>query len=122
MDGLQNVFTSHLPPQGTPILCPGPHFQEEAKEEQTAMVPPAIALRRCRHCMVLVSGSGTSWRARGKAETDRLLPQRLGLTPQPPRSRPRPPTLIPDLTVGLGGASVEPNSLCPATPAGPALQ
>lgn len=27
--------------------------QEEAKEEQTAMVPPAIALRRCRHCMVL---------------------------------------------------------------------
>nr|KAF6283197.1 zinc finger DHHC-type palmitoyltransferase 12 [Pipistrellus kuhlii] len=28
--------------------------QEEAKEEQTAMVPQAIALRRCRHCMVLV--------------------------------------------------------------------
>ncbi|XP_036272154.1 palmitoyltransferase ZDHHC12 [Pipistrellus kuhlii] len=27
--------------------------QEEAKEEQTAMVPQAIALRRCRHCMVL---------------------------------------------------------------------
>ncbi|XP_008150771.1 palmitoyltransferase ZDHHC12 isoform X1 [Eptesicus fuscus] len=27
--------------------------QEEAKEEQTAMVPQAIALRRCRYCMVL---------------------------------------------------------------------
>ncbi|KAB0407085.1 hypothetical protein E2I00_004241, partial [Balaenoptera physalus] len=27
--------------------------QEEAKEEQTAMVPQAIPLRRCRYCMVL---------------------------------------------------------------------
>nr|KAF6488489.1 zinc finger DHHC-type palmitoyltransferase 12 [Rousettus aegyptiacus] len=27
--------------------------QEEAKEEQTAMVPPAIPLRRCGYCMVL---------------------------------------------------------------------
>ncbi|XP_023421196.1 palmitoyltransferase ZDHHC12 isoform X2 [Cavia porcellus] len=30
-----------------------PQPQEEAKEEQTAMVPPAIALRRCRFCLVL---------------------------------------------------------------------
>nr|XP_033714663.1 probable palmitoyltransferase ZDHHC12 isoform X1 [Tursiops truncatus] len=30
-----------------------PQPQEEAKEEQTAMVPQAIPLRRCRYCMVL---------------------------------------------------------------------
>ncbi|MEJ1271741.1 zinc finger DHHC domain containing 12 [Cricetulus griseus] len=30
------------------------HFQEEPKEEQTAMVPQAIPLRRCRYCLVLV--------------------------------------------------------------------
>lgn len=30
-----------------------PQPQEEAKEEQTAMVPQAIPLRRCRFCMVL---------------------------------------------------------------------
>ncbi|XP_023388763.1 probable palmitoyltransferase ZDHHC12 isoform X3 [Pteropus vampyrus] len=30
-----------------------PQPQEEVKEEQTAMVPPAIPLRRCRYCMVL---------------------------------------------------------------------
>uniref|UniRef100_A0A673TIJ7 Palmitoyltransferase n=1 Tax=Suricata suricatta TaxID=37032 RepID=A0A673TIJ7_SURSU len=36
-----------------PTLYPIPHLQEEAKEEQTAMVPQAIPLRRCRHCLVL---------------------------------------------------------------------
>ncbi|XP_012876823.1 PREDICTED: probable palmitoyltransferase ZDHHC12 [Dipodomys ordii] len=30
-----------------------PQPQEEPKEEQTAMVPPAIPLRRCRYCLVL---------------------------------------------------------------------
>ncbi|XP_039717621.1 palmitoyltransferase ZDHHC12 isoform X3 [Pteropus medius] len=30
-----------------------PQPQEEVKEEQTAMGPPAIPLRRCRYCMVL---------------------------------------------------------------------
>ncbi|XP_036892834.1 palmitoyltransferase ZDHHC12 isoform X2 [Sturnira hondurensis] len=30
-----------------------PQPQEEAKEEQTAMVPQSIPLRRCRYCMVL---------------------------------------------------------------------
>ncbi|PNJ45507.1 ZDHHC12 isoform 3, partial [Pongo abelii] len=30
-----------------------PQPQEELKEEQTAMVPPAIPLRRCRYCLVL---------------------------------------------------------------------
>ncbi|XP_034520523.1 probable palmitoyltransferase ZDHHC12 isoform X1 [Ailuropoda melanoleuca] len=30
-----------------------PQPQEEAKEEQTAMVPQAIPLRRCRYCLVL---------------------------------------------------------------------
>ncbi|XP_067599178.1 palmitoyltransferase ZDHHC12 isoform X4 [Pseudorca crassidens] len=30
-----------------------PQPQEEAKEEQTAMAPQAIPLRRCRYCMVL---------------------------------------------------------------------
>ncbi|XP_021547096.1 palmitoyltransferase ZDHHC12 isoform X5 [Neomonachus schauinslandi] len=31
-----------------------PQPQEEVKEEQTAMVPQAIPLRHCRHCLVLV--------------------------------------------------------------------
>ncbi|XP_035293847.1 probable palmitoyltransferase ZDHHC12 isoform X1 [Cricetulus griseus] len=31
-----------------------PQSQEEPKEEQTAMVPQAIPLRRCRYCLVLV--------------------------------------------------------------------
>uniref|UniRef100_A0A8I5T1X6 Palmitoyltransferase n=1 Tax=Pongo abelii TaxID=9601 RepID=A0A8I5T1X6_PONAB len=39
-------------PRG-PCLTPHPSFQEELKEEQTAMVPPAIPLRRCRYCLVL---------------------------------------------------------------------
>ncbi|XP_045879255.1 palmitoyltransferase ZDHHC12 isoform X2 [Meles meles] len=30
-----------------------PQLQEEVKEEQTAMVPQAIPLRRCRYCLVL---------------------------------------------------------------------
>ncbi|XP_051694411.2 palmitoyltransferase ZDHHC12 isoform X4 [Oryctolagus cuniculus] len=30
-----------------------PQAQEEPKEEQTAMVPPAMPLRRCRYCLVL---------------------------------------------------------------------
>lgn len=37
------------------IIKPFSHFQEEPKEEQTAMVPQAIPLRRCRYCLVLVS-------------------------------------------------------------------
>ncbi|KAK2500080.1 hypothetical protein MC885_000426, partial [Smutsia gigantea] len=36
-----------------------PQAQEEAKEEQTAMVPQAIPLRRCRYCLVLVRDVGT---------------------------------------------------------------
>lgn len=52
----------HLPP----ILCPVVRFQEEAKEEQTAMVPPAIPLRRCGYCMVLVGDAGTSWEGSGQ--------------------------------------------------------
>lgn len=68
------------------------------------MVPQAIALRRCRYCMVLVSGSGTSWRVRGKVETDRLLPQPPGLTPQTPQIQAQPPTLIPARTVDLEGS------------------
>lgn len=40
-----------LPPSYTPSWF---HFQEEPKEEQTAMVPQAIPLRRCRYCLVLV--------------------------------------------------------------------
>lgn len=43
--------TKGTPP---PILDPLFHFQEEPKEEQTAMVPQAIPLRRCRYCLVLV--------------------------------------------------------------------
>lgn len=38
----------------SPILYALFHFQEEPKEEQTAMVPQAIPLRRCRYCLVLV--------------------------------------------------------------------
>ncbi|XP_036073610.1 probable palmitoyltransferase ZDHHC12 isoform X1 [Rousettus aegyptiacus] len=44
-----------------------PQPQEEAKEEQTAMVPPAIPLRRCGYCMVLVGDAGTSWEGSGQA-------------------------------------------------------
>lgn len=42
--------------QGDPPPVPYPlfRFQEESKEEQTAMVPQAIPLRRCRYCLVLV--------------------------------------------------------------------
>lgn len=58
-----------LPPKGTPSHTVSPHFQEEAKEEQTAMVPQAIPLRRCRHCMVLVGDAGTSVGGSGKIET-----------------------------------------------------
>ncbi|KAG8512807.1 putative palmitoyltransferase ZDHHC12, partial [Galemys pyrenaicus] len=36
-----------------PDKTPFSNFQEEAKEEQTAMVPQAIPLRRCRYCLVL---------------------------------------------------------------------
>ncbi|XP_033282940.1 palmitoyltransferase ZDHHC12 isoform X1 [Orcinus orca] len=38
-------------PLAAQVQAPQP--QEEAKEEQTAMVPQAIPLRRCRYCMVL---------------------------------------------------------------------
>lgn len=34
-------------------------FQEEPKEEQTAMAPQAVALQRCRYCLVLVGDMGT---------------------------------------------------------------
>ena len=49
---------SCLPRDPHLILCP--LFQEEVKEEQTAMVPQAIPLRRCGYCMVLVGDAGTS--------------------------------------------------------------
>lgn len=59
-----DAHQSHLPPKGTPSYTAF-HFQEEAKEEQTAMVPQAIPLRRCRHCMVLVGDAGASWEGHG---------------------------------------------------------
>lgn len=71
------------------------------------MVPQAIALRRCRYCMVLVSGSGTSWRVRGKVETDHLLPW-----PHPPGlpdpGPDLPPSSLPSLLVWRA-TSVEPD-------------
>lgn len=65
----------HLPAKGTPSYV-APHFQEEAKEEQTAMVPQAIPLRRCRYCMVLVGDAGTSREGSGARLrlSDLLLP------------------------------------------------
>lgn len=66
--------------QGEPVLSSvPPHFQEEAKEEQTVMVPQAIPLRRCRFCMVLVGEAGASV---GWVEGRLRL---LGLTPPPGR-------------------------------------
>lgn len=104
-------------PQGAPSHT-APHFQEESKEEQTAMVPQAIPLRRCRYCMVLVGDAGTSWEGSGARLRlpDLLLPQRLGLAPlgrgkasqiQTPNSQPPP---FPHRWVQTG-ASIEPDSL-----------
>nr|XP_055191154.1 palmitoyltransferase ZDHHC12 isoform X3 [Nyctereutes procyonoides] len=45
-----------------------PQPQEEAKEEQTAMVPQAIPLRRCRYCLVLC------WARRGAGIEHTSLP------------------------------------------------
>lgn len=60
----------HLPPKRTPPLHPASHFQEEAKEEQTAMVPQVIPLRRCRYCLLLVGDAGTFvGEVRGKVKT-----------------------------------------------------
>lgn len=55
-----DTHESQLPPKGPPSHPLSPPFQEEAKEEQTAMVPQAIPLRRCGYCMVLVGDAGTS--------------------------------------------------------------
>nr|XP_031306482.1 probable palmitoyltransferase ZDHHC12 isoform X2 [Camelus dromedarius] len=52
-DQVDEVLASLPPPWPQAAQVQAPHSQEEAKEEQTAMVPQAIPLRRCRFCMVL---------------------------------------------------------------------
>lgn len=120
----EDAYQCYLPPKGTPSYTV-PHFQEEDKEEQTAMVPQAIPLRRCRYCMVLVGDTGPP--GRGGARL-RLCPP-LGPVPWShcsrkasqiwaPTSHPHP-----SLTVGSRGEPVlSPTPSAPtAAPAGPTL-
>ena len=82
-----DTHKSHLPPKGPPSHPLSPVFQEEAKEEQTAMVPQAIPLRCCRYCTVLVGDAGTSVGGLG---------QGLDSLASPPSSRK--PSQMPALT------------------------
>lgn len=86
------------------------------------MVPQVIPLRRCRYCMVLVGNSETSWEGSGA----RLRFSDLTLASPPQRGLPdSAPNLLPSSLpslLGPKGASIEPDCVPTAAPAGPTLQ